>query len=90
MVATKGDETMTELQNMVMRATIDNDYQVPGAEVGTPVWAWSVSDAMACDPASRGGAIASCVKAGWIEHTGRFGDEDTITLTAAGAEAAGI
>ena len=75
---------------MVLQATIENDYQVPGDEVGTEVWAWSVANGMDCAPASKGGAIASCVKAGWITHTGSFGEDDTITLTAAGAEAAGL
>jgi len=87
---------MTDLQKMVLSAVIDSEYQDPGQEVGTPVWAFSVSDAMTCDPASKGGAIASCVKAGWIMHECRtipthgVSDDDTITLTAAGAEAAGL
>jgi hypothetical protein len=85
---------MTHLERLAIEATINSEYQdgyEPAHFIDHRVWAWSVSDGLACAPQKRGGVIASCVKKGWLEYDGNFGesrDDDTIALTRAGVEAA--
>jgi hypothetical protein len=84
---------MTDLERMTLEAIINSDYQdgfEPQHFVDHAVWAWDVTDNMTCEPNQKGGAIASCVKKGWViaDCLGKTSDDDILQLTQAGVDAA--
>jgi len=86
---------MTNLETKVLEAIIGSNFNagngIAGEElIGNAIWADSILDALADDgvaPASRGGAIASCTKKGFVNFW-EDDDGDLIALTREGFDAA--
>lgn len=81
---------MTDLERQVIEGIFNSDYQdgnVGEEAVNHPVWTFDVVDRIAGNKASRGGAVASCVKKGYVSLSSYDKKDDAIEVTRAGYDA---